>query len=231
MDIKELLLELVEIEYVSIRVELYIKSTDDIKSKLNSGLVLNNNLIKAYKEKIKGLYKYYSTLDYLYNYIQKEYVDKMKIATQTEVNYINGIIYGLESGLDIDRLVSLIKTDQDTYAKLVHNNNIIMNNLADRYLKSDHEPEEIAETHTIINESKINNENIDINNQEIKTVYKEHDTSNVNQKQLYEFQISEIEKAIAEIEGKNEKTRKDINELYQYYNEIIKIKTALSQFV
>ena len=231
MDIKTLLSELVEVEYVAIRVELYIKSTDDIKSKLNSGLIINSNLIRAYKEKIKGLHKYYSNLDYLKKYISLEYVDKMKNIVQTSVNYINGIIYGLESGIDIDKLTNLIKTDQDIYTKLVHNNNIIMNNLAERYLKEEHEEEEILETNTIINESKINNENMEFSNQEIKTTYTEHpNAQNVDQKQLYLFQISEIEKAISEIEGKNEKTRKDINELYQYYNEIIKIKSLLSQY-
>ena len=231
MDIKALLSELVEIEYASIRVELYIKNTDDVKSKLDSGLILNKSLINAYKEKIKGLHKYYLDLDYLVNLIPTEYIEKMKNIVQNSVNYINGVIYSLESGLPSQKVAELIKTDQDLYSKIIHNNNIVMNNLADRYLKGDHEEEEILETSTLIQESNDNKDYIDNSAQEIKTVYKEHpNTENVDKKMLYEFQISEIEKAIAEIEGKNEKTRKDINELYRYHNEILKIKTVLSQY-
>lgn len=231
MDIKALLSELVEVEYIAIRVELYIKPTDDIKSKLSSGLILNRNLVRAYKEKNKGLRKYYNDFQYVSNFIDKEYIDKMNNMIYKNINNTDDIIAGLEAGIDKDKLALLIKEDQDIYVKLVHNNNIIMNNLADRYLKNDHEPEEIMETNAIIEESNNNDEINRFNNEETKTIYKEYtNIENVDIRKLYLFQISEIEKAISEIEGKNQKTRKDINELYQYHNEILKIKNALSQY-
>ena len=230
MDIKNLLSELVEIEYIAIRVELYIRPTDDVRSKLSSGLILDKNLIYAYKEKIKGLVKYQNNLVYISEYIASDYVEKMNQFIQNNINYINAIIYGLESGLDKDKIASYIKADQEMYVKLIHNNNIIMNNLADKYLKEEHEQEEVLETNQLINESNNNKECIELDSQEVKTVYQPHENiSNNDLKQRYLFQISEIEKAIAEVEGRNEKSRKDINELYQYHNEIIKIKSALSQ--
>ena len=230
MDIKTLLLELVELEYISIRVELYIKPTDDIRSKLASGLILDHNLIYAYKEKNKGLRKYYNTFQEVAKYIPKEYIDKVNNMIQQNINYINDIIAGLEAGIAKDKLAYFMKLDQDIYVKLIHNNNIIVNNLAEKYLKNNSEEEDTLEANTIVKESNNNFDIINNNKNEIKTVYKEHDNTNVDIKKLYLFQISEIEKAIAEIEGKNEKTRKDINELYQYHNEILKIKAALSQY-
>lgn len=231
MDIKTLLSELVELEYISIRVELYIKPTDDIKSKLASGLVLDHNLVYAYRDKNKGLRKYYNVFQEVAKYIPQEFMTKMNDMIQNNINYIDDIIAGLEVGIAKEKLSYLIKLDQDIYVKLIHNNNIIMNNLAERYLKNAHEEEEVLETNTIIQESNNNYDSIQSSSNEIKTTYKEHGSiNNVDIRKLYLFQISEIEKAIAEIEGKPEKTRKDINELYQYHNEILKIKAALAQY-
>ena len=186
--------------------------------------------MNAYREKSKGLKKYYSNFQYTDKYLSKENIEMMNNIINKDINYIDDIIDSIEAMIDKDKLALLIKTEQDIHAKLIHNNNMILNSLADRYLKSDHDPEEVLETNTIIQESNNNNEQINYNNSEIKTVYKDYSgLNNIDIRKLYLFQISEIEKAIAEIEGKSEKTRKDINELYQYHNEILKIKAALDQ--
>lgn len=230
LDIKDLISKLVEVEYVSIRLELYIRPTDDILSKLSSGILVDKNLITAYREKTKGLVKYQNDLLFLKQYIKHEYIDKIISFVDKNIDFINNIVLGITNQVDVQKLAILMKYDQDMYRKIIHNNNIIMNNLAEQYLKDKEVlEEEKLETSQIIEESNLNNDIISEYDGIEKTTYPQSSGySNDNLKQRYLFHLSEIEKEIDSIEAKENKSRKDINELYLCHNEIIRIKNALA---
>lgn len=234
VDINDLISKLVEVEYINIRIELYINLNDDIKSKLSSGLILNNNLIYAYREKIKGLIKYIDIFQKNIDLFSVDYYEKVNSFVRSNIDIINKIILGMNISFNNDNLPDLILKEQEMYLHLIINNNQLLNDLADNYLKNiaDEDDENVLQIKQFINESNQNKEQLlYIYNGEKKHYLPNLNFNNINLKKRCLFHISEIEKAISFIEESENKSRKNINELFVYYNEILKLKHTISQIL